>query len=144
MITSSRPSLALDGPIGELFSHSSKKSGSLSKRISLSRRTRRSERSSFVDLVYISSITLDEIVRSRRGSGSDSGVNGDNVGIGRGRGEGERGGGGRGGGSHFFFFACFSRFAINYRVCLSSQALLLLIIETPSFSKGMRGQWSNG
>lgn len=50
MITSSRPSLTLEGPKGELSSHSSIKSGILSRRISLIRRTRRSMRTSLVDL----------------------------------------------------------------------------------------------
>lgn len=50
MITSSRPSLTLEGPRGEFSSHSSMKSGILSRRISLIRRTRRSMRTSLVDL----------------------------------------------------------------------------------------------
>lgn len=52
MMTSSRPSLTLEGPNGELSSHSSMKSGILSRRISLTRRTRRSARTSLVDLLY--------------------------------------------------------------------------------------------
>lgn len=48
---SSRPSLTLEGPRGELSSHSSMKSGILSNRINLTRRARRSERTSLVDLL---------------------------------------------------------------------------------------------
>ena len=80
MITSSRPSLALEGPTGELFSHSSMKSGSLSRRINRSRRTRRSERSSFVDLVGRNRrFTFNAIISSGGGGGGDG--DGDNGGV---------------------------------------------------------------
>ena len=102
MITSSRPSLALDGPIGELFSHSSMKSGSLSRRINRSSRTRRSERSSFVDLVGRYRIfTLDPVIHSDGGGGGGGdGGDGDESGGGNGGVDisSGSGGGGRGGG----------------------------------------------
>lgn len=50
MMTSSRPSRTLEGPSGELLSHSSMKSGIFSNRSSRTRRTSRSARMSFVDL----------------------------------------------------------------------------------------------
>lgn len=50
MMTSNRPSLTLEGPRGELYSHSSMKSGILRRRTNLTSRTSRSARTSFVDL----------------------------------------------------------------------------------------------
>lgn len=51
MMTMRRPRRTLDGPRGELASHSSIKSGILSSRTSRTRRARRNARMSFVDLL---------------------------------------------------------------------------------------------
>lgn len=70
MITSSRPSLTLDGPNGDFVSHSSMKSGIFSKRISLTSRASLSARMSFVELIW-SGTSRNETRRGEGGRGSN-------------------------------------------------------------------------